>query len=299
MYTTIPITAETPNEPRFRTLPPWKIALVCLGVAVAGLAIMAVPGPLATRATSGPLSQPIVAGSIGFLAALSIIPAAARLLDVDRGTFFFQRPRIETLGYTGFGVVVGFALLASASLVGSVSVTLADLSLRAVFGHLLAAILVGLWTGTIEEFLVRGVFLSLLGHRWHWPGAIGATSLLFGLLHHGAAAGTTASMLYITVTTLAGVLFALVTVVTGNIWNAVALHATWNGLFNAYVVGLEPPGEITPIFTIEVRGANRLLSAGGASLTESPLAVALFASALLGYGVWTARDSYSNERHQS
>jgi membrane protease YdiL (CAAX protease family) len=96
-----------------------------------------------------------------------------------------------------------------------------------------------------EELLTRGYILSVLRESWGWAWAIGATSIVFGLLHlqnPGATVGSVAMV------TFAGFFLAAVLYRTRSLYAAWAAHFAWNwtmaAIFHASVSGLplESPG---------------------------------------------------------
>lgn len=78
-----------------------------------------------------------------------------------------------------------------------------------------------------EELLVRGYAFATLRERWGAPGAILATSLMFGAIHFINAGATIGA---VGVVTLAGVFMGLVLVRTGSLYAAWAAHLAWNAM---------------------------------------------------------------------
>lgn len=90
-----------------------------------------------------------------------------------------------------------------------------------------------------EELAVRGYLLALLRERFGARRAIGATSLLFGLMHVENAGATLQS---IAVVTLAGVFLGSIVVAMHSLYAAWAAHVAWNfvmaGLLHTSVSGI-------------------------------------------------------------
>jgi membrane protease YdiL (CAAX protease family) len=76
-----------------------------------------------------------------------------------------------------------------------------------------------------EEVLCRGYVLTVIRERVGTAGAVGATSVVFGLLHMTNPGWTIAS---VGVVTLAGVFLATVRVVYDSLYAAWAAHVAWN-----------------------------------------------------------------------
>lgn len=285
--TTVPADA-TPDEPRLRALAPWQATLVCFGAVSVAIPLLVGPPAIADRLAPGAFVEPVVTGSIGAIGGIVLFLSFAWILGVPPAVFFLRFPGWQAIRWTGLttgsvGVLLMLALAGAPDQAVITHVGLAGFAWR-----LLAAISIGLWTGIIEEFLIRGVLLSVIGHQWHWPGAILGTALIFGLLHQGGAETIVGTALYVGVTTVAGVLLGLVVVYTGNIWNAVAFHATWNALFAGYLIGLDVSAVANPIVTIPPN-LPWLLSAGDGTLAESPLAFVLLLGLLGAYWRYALR----------
>ena len=281
MDTHSPLTTPlTPDEPRVRELPAWKATLLCISAALLALAIMVLPGAIAPTVTTGATAETIVAGVFGVGFTVVGFPTLALLFGIPPRAMFLRWPTADSLRWVGVALSLAVLLVAIGVGSGMVSIDTGNLDLNQVVGSLVAGAAIGLWTATLEESLIRGILCSIIGHRWHWPGAIATTAILFGLLHHAAATTLTGTILYIALTSVAGVLFGIITVTSGSIGNAVLFHAAWNSMFNEFVVSLES-GTGDSILALATDG-HVLVAAGGSSLTESPLALALFVLALLG-----------------
>ncbi len=261
------------TDPTLARMPPWKAtALVIAG------AIVAIPCLLAPGLFLGGTSEaPLVAPALGFGLAIVSFPLLAHLAGVPPGVLFIRLPTHNTGRWVLVGVGLVGTVVVTVGLLGSGSyVVRVDLP-----GHVLFALsvglLVGLWTGTVEEILLRGYLLSVVGHRWHWPGAVALSAILFGLLHHGAATDLMGKLAYMVVTTLAGAFFGLVTIRTGNVWNAVALHGTWNAAFHPSVIRLEDVCDAADALLGYAPPPDHVLLGGSVTApTESPIVAVLF-----------------------
>ena len=94
--------------------------------------------------------------------------------------------------------------------------------------------------GMGEEVLCRGYFMVSLGRRYRAAAAVFLNSAVFSLLH---IFNPGISLLAIVNLLLAGVVFSLYFLRTGNIWGAGAMHTVWNfvqgNVFGMEVSGLE------------------------------------------------------------
>ena len=129
-----------------------------------------------------------------------------------------------------------------------------------------------------EEISVRGWLLPKLGQK-HPLAAILVTGLLFGLLH---LLNNGVTLLSFCNLVLAGWIFALYAVYTGNLWGACGLHFAWNAclnnLFGFSVSGFSPVGG--HLFEAQVAG-SQLLTGGTFGPEGSVLCTLVLLTALL------------------
>ena len=87
----------------------------------------------------------------------------------------------------------------------------------------------GIAAGFVEEMVFRGVILNLFAQRWNKVVAVIVPSLLFGIVHILGADFTFGSCLLVILTgTMVGVMFSLIALQSGSIWNSGIVHAVWN-----------------------------------------------------------------------
>jgi membrane protease YdiL (CAAX protease family) len=111
-----------------------------------------------------------------------------------------------------------------------------------------------------EELLSRGYHYGLIAHSYSKKAAIIVSAVLFALLHsmNNAVWSSPIPMLELF---FAGVLFALIRIVTGGLWAPIGLHFTWN-FFQGPVYGFEVSGlPMNSIVKTEALG-HPLLSGG-------------------------------------
>ncbi|WP_042210632.1 CPBP family intramembrane glutamic endopeptidase [Paenibacillus borealis] len=151
------------------------------------------------------------------------------------------------------------------------------------FGQLDAAdiVITALLAGICEEVVFRGYLQHLLSSRIGVPAAVGMTSILFSLAHMANPGYSWISGLNIVIIAL---IFSWVTLRTGNLYAAMALHISWN-LFQGYIYGVAVSGN-TPkgIYSVSLQG-NDLLTGGRfgleGSLITTLILVILYAVLLL------------------
>lgn len=222
----------------------WRVTALCVILIVTLPMLLLLPSWLARGLVGGHVVyRPIVAGTIGCGGAILSLVVTARVAGVPAASLFLRPPTRRTIGWSGAGLLLAgiLAILTIATTDGTIR--LWPEAPIAVAGPLLAGVAIGLWTGTVEELLLRGGVLSLVGHAWSWPGAVVLTAALFGAMHNARGETSLGTGVYIGLTATAGILFALVTLATGNVWNAVGIHAGWNAVFSPHILQFGPATE--------------------------------------------------------
>lgn len=89
--------------------------------------------------------------------------------------------------------------------------------------------LTGIAGGFVEEMVFRGVILNALKKRWNTKVAVIIPSLLFGVIHIlGQDFSIGSCLLVIVAGTMVGVMFSLIAIESGSVWNSGIVHAIWN-----------------------------------------------------------------------
>lgn len=87
----------------------------------------------------------------------------------------------------------------------------------------------GIAAGFVEEMVFRGVILNLLKERWNTVAAVLVPSVIFGCLHVlGMDFTIESSLLVIAAGSLVGIMFSLIALRSGSVWNSAVVHAIWN-----------------------------------------------------------------------
>lgn len=99
-----------------------------------------------------------------------------------------------------------------------------------IFSTLSAGIVfTGLAAGYVEEMVFRGVILNLLQKKWNRKAAVFIPSVLFGLVHIiGMDFSFTSCLLVLIAGTMVGVMFSMIAIESGSVWNSGIVHALWN-----------------------------------------------------------------------
>lgn len=105
-----------------------------------------------------------------------------------------------------------------------------DMNGNQIFATLSAGIaFTGIAAGFVEEMVFRGVILNLLKERWNIWIAVIVPSVLFGLVHViGMDFSLGSCLLVILAGTMVGIMFSLIEIESGSVWNNGLVHAIWN-----------------------------------------------------------------------
>lgn len=93
----------------------------------------------------------------------------------------------------------------------------------------LAIVFTGFAAGVVEEMVFRGIIMDLLKERWNIAVAVIAPSVVFGFVHVLGMNFSIGSIILVTVAgTMVGIMFSLVALEGGSIWNSAVMHMAWN-----------------------------------------------------------------------
>lgn len=146
----------------------------------------------------------------------------------------------------------------------------------------IAVLYTGLTAGIAEEMVFRGLIMDLLKERWNIVVAVVVPSVVFGYVHVLGEAFTVGSIILVTVAgTMVGIMFSLVALEGGSIWNSAVMHMVWNtiiigGIFT--VVTEQNYGEI----------ANYLIASDKFWITGGQFGIEAALPSAIGYTVVAA-----------
>lgn len=87
----------------------------------------------------------------------------------------------------------------------------------------------GLAAGFVEEMVFRGVILNLLKEKWNIKIAVVIPSVLFGFVHIlGMNFSVLSCLLVLIAGTMVGIMFSMIAIESGSVWNSGIVHALWN-----------------------------------------------------------------------
>lgn len=137
----------------------------------------------------------------------------------------------------------------------------------------------GIAAGFVEEMVFRGVILNLLKERWNIVAAVLVPSIVFGCLHVlGMDFTIESSLLVIAAGSLVGIMFSLIALRSGSVWNSAIVHAIWN----IVIIG----GDLTIADKVdEYSVMTYVLSSKSFAVTGGEFGIESSLVALVGYSV--------------
>jgi CAAX protease family protein len=229
------------RDSRGTTRPPWRLALFAASTAASlivinGAVVPFVSAAFAVAGVRAVLFPWVLLGSIvlGHVVTFRIAePRGWRSVRLDRSAFRWR----AVLGAAALAALAIALAIAPLFAAGWLRVDPAPQGSTLSAGLLMLGFLApaALW----EEMVFRGYAFSVLAEWWGTPAALGATSIVFGLVHLQNAGATPES---IAVVVVAGVFLGAVLVAMRSLWAAFAAHLTWNwmlaGVLHSAVSGI-------------------------------------------------------------
>lgn len=116
--------------------------------------------------------------------------------------------------------------------------------------------LAGLGAGVVEEMLFRGLLMNAVIRKWGRAVGIIAPSVLFASLHIIGMKFSLLSCAQVMIAgTLVGVMFSLIALEGGSIWNSAIVHVFWNMIIigGGMTIGTEPNEYAVCSYVLETR----------------------------------------------
>ncbi len=145
-------------------------------------------------------------------------------------------------------------------------------------------IMTGIFAGVVEEILFRGLAFRLIEQYLGSWTAVGASALIFGCLHIFAAEATWISAAATIVE--AGLLLAMVYLLTRSLWWVIGLHTAWNVVLSNGL-GIPVSGNVNEGLLITQSSGSDLISGGTYGL-ESSLVTVVLLTAVAVTGLYVA-----------
>ena len=134
----------------------------------------------------------------------------------------------------------------------------------------------GIGAGIVEEAVFRGFIMTALERRWNRWVAVLLPSVLFGLVHIIGSELDVLSMVQLVLAgTMVGVMFSLVALESGSIWNGALIHGVWNAATLFLHIGPEANAQSLASYIPETK--NFLLTGGDFGMESSVISIAAYA----------------------
>ena len=135
----------------------------------------------------------------------------------------------------------------------------------------------GIAAGFVEEMVFRGVILHLVEKAWSRRTAIFVSSVLFGFVHIlGNDYSLGSSFLVVLAGTVAGVMFSLIALESGSVWNSGIVHCLWNIVILGGFLTIGEAADGTSFVSYILHTSSFALTGGDFGIESSAIA-------LLGY----------------
>ena len=134
--------------------------------------------------------------------------------------------------------------------------------------------LAGLGAGFVEELLFRGLLMNAVIKKFGMAVGICAPSVLFASLHIIGMNFSLLSCVQVMIAgTMAGVMFSLIALEGGSIWNSAVVHALWNMIMigGGMTIGTEPNGYAICSYVLDTR--SFLLTGGEFGIESSVVSI--------------------------
>ena len=178
--------------------------------------------------------------------------------------------------YILLAVILPLAVTAAYLLFARGDFISSDMTGEGIFSTVTAGIFyTGLAAPFVEEIIFRGVMLHLLKKKWNTAVAVIAPSVLFGLIHiMEIESPTPASMLLVALAgTLSGIMFSLIAIKSGSVWNSGIVHAIWNIIIVGGGLTISSAPSEGSIVTYVLRSDSMLLTGGQFGIESSLVAL--------------------------
>lgn len=227
----------------YANIPIWKLIPIAVGAIIWLLVIILVTDTI-SGLVPGSIPQILQYSLIGLIISIFGLTIYSRLvMRRPLSWFALDDPNYSTARWTLIGIV--FAIVVAMATVfsrgGKIVSTVTDP--ETILISIVGSILAGLFAAILEEFIFRGMLYQLLENRWNAAVAILAPAIIFGVLHTGRADSQVELWLVVIRTIVGGALFGIIVYRTQNIWNAIAVHASWNFILGAQIVDVAVSGE--------------------------------------------------------
>lgn len=160
-----------------------------------------------------------------------------------------------------------------------------------IFSTLSAGIVfTGIAAGFVEEMVFRGIILNLLKSRWNTLVTVLVPSVLFGFVHIlGMNFSIGSCLLVLLAGTMVGIMFSMIALESGSVWNSGIVHAIWNIVIIGGGLSINQTADEYFVMTYVIKSKSFAFTGGEFGIESSVVS-------LLGYIVVTLIAIYMMKR---
>ena len=148
----------------------------------------------------------------------------------------------------------------------------------------------GIAAGFVEEMVFRGLILNLLKSRWNTLVAVLVPSVLFGFVHIlGMNFSIGSCLLVLLAGTVVGIMFSMIAIESGSVWNSGTVHAIWNIVIIGGGLSINQTADEYSVVTYVLKSKSFAFTGGEFGIESSVVS-------LLGYIVVTLIAVYMMKR---
>lgn len=179
----------------------------------------------------------IPSGICNIIAGIIYVGLTYRILKLFIGKIIklpasdFGMPKLEIkIRWIVIAVLLPFVIKGSYLLLFDGKYVSSNMNGNQIFNTLSAGIAFsGIAAGFVEEMVFRGVILNALRKRWNIKVAVVVPSMLFGIVHVlGQDFSISSCLLVVIAGTMVGIMFSMIAIEGGSVWNSGIVHAVWN-----------------------------------------------------------------------
>jgi hypothetical protein len=148
-----------------------------------------------------------------------------------------------------------------------------------IFSTLSAGIVfIGIAAGFVEEMVFRGVILNLLKSRWNIRVAVFVPSVMFGFMHIiGMDFSFISCLLVLAAGTMVGIMFSMIAIEGGSVWNSGIVHAIWNIIIIGGGLAINQTADEYSVMTYVLESKSFIFTGGEFGIESSIIALCGYA----------------------
>lgn len=156
---------------------------------------------------------------------------------------------------------------------------------------------VGIAAGFVEEMVFRGVIFHFIKARWNSKAAVLVPSVAFGAVHLiGMDFSPISCLLVLAAGTMVGVMFSMIVMESGSVWNSGIVHALWNIIINGGGLTISQKAEAYSVVTYVLKSKSILLTGGEFGVESSLVALIGYLIVALAAIAGMKKTSHKSER---